>query len=134
MAILLNLMFLYVVLIVIAICVPIAIIASIVDSRNKKKLLDWGVERACSIALHQNWVSPHRMMTQCHLTKSNALEVLFEACKRGLLYQEINGRYYIMSVEPDHGELLLHNKVQRSMKNDNQRRFIEANRWRDNLD
>jgi hypothetical protein len=74
------------------------------------------------------------MMTQCDLTQSNALDVLLEACKRGLLYQEVNGRYYIVRVEPNHVKLLPPKKTQSSMKNDEQRRLIEANRWRDNLE
>jgi hypothetical protein len=129
MLVLLNFMkfsiFFYVVLIALLICIPMAITAAIIDSRGKRQLLDWGVERAYSIASHQGWVSPHRMMTQCHLTKSLALTVLLEACKRGLLYQHVNGRYYLAPVGPDHRQ---------TAKNDDQRRLIEANRWRDSLD
>ena len=71
--------------------IPILIAAA----RNDKQLIEWGVPRAVEIARYQNWGSPHRLMTQAHMTKSAAQSVLRVACKRGLLVQAVNGRYYV---------------------------------------
>lgn len=70
--------------------IPLLLWAAAQQDRLKK----WGVPRAVEIARYQGWVSPHRLMNQAHLTKSDAQMVLIEACKQGLLYQAVNGRYY----------------------------------------
>lgn len=71
--------------------------------------LTWGIKRAVSIATHQQWVSPHRLKTQVHVTDKQAMEFLECASQAGLLEQAVNGRYYlpgapiILSIEPpDH--------------------------------
>jgi hypothetical protein len=67
--------------------------------RRQRRLKDWGDRRATEIARHQKWVSPYRLMNQAHLTKSDAQFVLRESCKEGHLYQAVNGRYYIDSLQ-----------------------------------
>jgi hypothetical protein len=62
---------------------------------QQKKMLAWAIPRAVEIARFQGWVSPHRLMTQAHMTKKDAQYTLVEACKQGLLFQAVNGRYYI---------------------------------------
>jgi hypothetical protein len=78
--------------ILIFIVAPIFMIAT---SIQRRRLKEWGVPRAVEIAEYQGWVSPHRLMNQAHLTKSNAQFLLREASKQNLLYQAVNGRYYI---------------------------------------
>jgi hypothetical protein len=63
-------------------------------SKAHKELLEWGVPLAFQIAIARQWVSPHRLTNQLNLTKSDAQAILFEACRLGLLYQALNGRYY----------------------------------------
>jgi hypothetical protein len=67
----------------------------IAASAQRRRLKEWGVPRAVEIAQYQGWVSPYRLMNQAHLTKTDAQFLLREACKQGLLYQAVNGRYYI---------------------------------------
>lgn len=65
------------------------------SSKQRKELLEWAIPRAVNIARAQGWVSPHRLTTQLNLTKSDAQLVLSNACQQNLLYQAVNGRYYI---------------------------------------
>jgi hypothetical protein len=37
---------------------------------QQKKMLAWAIPRAVEIARFQGWVSPHRLMTQAHMTKN----------------------------------------------------------------
>lgn len=73
---------------------PILLIIAANQSKKQKQFAEWGVQRALGIARFQGWVSPHRLSTQCHMTRSNALFVLREATKLGILYQAQDGRYY----------------------------------------
>lgn len=70
------------------------IVAASGSSKAKAELLEWAVPRAVTIARAQGWVSPHRLINQLNLTKSNAQLVLSTACQKGLLYQAVNWRYY----------------------------------------
>jgi hypothetical protein len=65
------------------------------NSKRRKEILDWGIPLAVQIARAQGWVSPHRLRNQLDLTPSDARMVLFEARSRGLLYQAVNGRFYV---------------------------------------
>jgi hypothetical protein len=47
---------------------------------------------AVEIAEHEGWVSPYRLMIQAQLSKSMPV-VPQNACKQGLLFQAVNGRY-----------------------------------------
>jgi hypothetical protein len=62
---------------------------------RRRTLLAWGLPRAVEIAKDQGWVSPHLLMTQADLKNSDAQYILYKACKRGLLNQAVNGRYYV---------------------------------------
>jgi hypothetical protein len=53
------------------------------------------VPRAVEIAQHQGWVSPHRLMTQAHLTKSAAQSVLRAACGRLGIEARIETRTFV---------------------------------------
>jgi hypothetical protein len=68
--------------------------------RTDRRLKEWAVPRAAEIAKWQGWVSPHRLMTQAHLKKSDAQSVLLDACRQGLLHQAVNGRYYLKGTAP----------------------------------
>jgi hypothetical protein len=61
---------------------------------KRREILNWAVPLAVQIAQGDGWVSPHRLTTRLHLTKSDAAMVLSNACAQGLLYQAVNGRYY----------------------------------------
>lgn len=65
------------------------------NSKRRKEILEWGIPLAVQIARAQGWVSPHRLRNQLDLTPSDARMVLFEARSRGLLYQAVNGRFYV---------------------------------------
>jgi hypothetical protein len=65
------------------------------NSKRRKEILEWGIPLAVQIARAQGWVSPHRLRNQLDLTPSDARTVLFEARSRGLLYQAVNGRFYV---------------------------------------
>jgi len=81
------------------ILVPFILIAAAKQRRHlakqRRHLKEWGVPSAVEIAGYQEWVSPYRLMNQAHLTKTDAQFLLREACKQGLLYQVVNGRYYL---------------------------------------
>ncbi len=81
-----------VVLLIAIVFVPFIFIAA---NAQRRHLKEWGIPRAVEIARYQGWVSPHRLMNQAHLTKTDAQFLLREACKQGLLYQAVNGRYYL---------------------------------------
>jgi hypothetical protein len=63
--------------------------------KARQEFLDWAVLKAAEIATHQQWVSPYRLINQMNMTKSDAQEILRIACARGVLYQAVNGRFYV---------------------------------------
>ena len=62
---------------------------------RRRELIEWALPLAVLIARAQGWVSPHRLINRLHITKSDAAMVLREACVKGLLYQAVNGKYYV---------------------------------------
>lgn len=54
-----------------------------------------GLNRAVEIAQHQGWVSPHRLITQAGVKNADAQLILSRACKQGVLFQAVDGRYYL---------------------------------------
>lgn len=86
----------------------IAIIALYVADRirktmsSKKELrlareayMQWCINKAVSIATFQEWVSHHRLSRQANISEKEAVNMLEEAQTRGVLYQAVNGRYYL---------------------------------------
>lgn len=57
--------------------------------------MKWGALRAVEIAQHQGWVSPHRLRTQAGFTNQDAQQILRNTCKKGVLFQAVDGRYYL---------------------------------------
>lgn len=78
------------------------------ESEKKRKAREeyqnWALTRAVEIARYQKWVSPHRLRSQADMSPSQAQDVLRLACERGVLYQAVNGRYYIPRGEVKEGE------------------------------
>jgi hypothetical protein len=62
---------------------------------QRKKTLANALPRAVEIAKVHGWVSPGRLMTQADMTEKDARATLVEACRRGLLFQAEDGRYYV---------------------------------------
>jgi hypothetical protein len=85
------------VIIAIAVLVAVGISTSRANKKRQEEFIAWAVPRAEEIARHQGWVSPHRLINQAHMTRSDAQTTLREACNRGILFQAVNGRYYIKS-------------------------------------
>lgn len=68
------------------------------ETRERQNaIINQGVKRAYEIAQHQKWVSPHRITTQCHVSKTIALIILRKAMGVGAIYQAVDGRYYVRS-------------------------------------
>ena len=63
-------------------------------SRAEERMNELSVPVAVEIARLKGWVSPHRLMSATGMKKFQATIVLREACKRGALYQQADGRYY----------------------------------------
>ena len=61
---------------------------------QRKSMLALALPRAVEIAKSHGWVSPGRLMTQVDMTEKDARDTLVEACRRGLLFQGEDGRYY----------------------------------------
>ncbi|HTV31725.1 MAG TPA: hypothetical protein VME69_01265 [Methylocella sp.] len=59
------------------------------------------VPHAVKIARDHGFVSPGRLMTQNNLSEKDARAVLIEACRRGLLFQTQDGRFYAKPLPPD---------------------------------
>jgi hypothetical protein len=62
---------------------------------QRKKTLTGALPRAVEIATVHGFVSPGRLMTQANMTEKDAKATLVEACRRGLLFQAEDGRYYV---------------------------------------
>ncbi len=71
--------------------VPLFILAK----GQRKQVLLGALPRAVEIAASHGWVSPGRLMTYANLTEKDARAALAEACRRGLLFQAEDGRYYV---------------------------------------
>ena len=76
---------------------PVVLVAA---ANRRDQLRNWGVPRAVGIATYQGWVSPHHLMRQAHLKLSHAQFILDEARKQSVLYQAVNGRYYLAQIPP----------------------------------
>lgn len=74
----------------------IGLASKLAQAKRYREYLDAGVTRAVSIAEHQGWVSPHRLHSQADVTNKQAQLFLGEACKRRVLFQATDGRYYTM--------------------------------------
>jgi ribosomal protein S25 len=63
-------------------------------SRAERRLKEVGVPLAVEIAKLKGWVSPYRLMAQSQMKKAQAEIILRDACRRGLLQRQADGRYY----------------------------------------
>jgi|GEM_PF-1413940 hypothetical protein len=62
--------------------------------RQRSNVLASAVPRAAEIARVHGWVSAGRLMAQAGISEKDARAALAEACRRGLLAQGENGRFY----------------------------------------
>lgn len=63
--------------------------------KQRKQTLAGALPCAVEIAASHGWVTPGRLMTHANLTERDANDALVEACRRGLLFQDQDGRYYV---------------------------------------
>jgi len=61
----------------------------------REAYMQWCINKAVSIATFQEWVSHHRLSRQANISEKEAVNMLEEAQVRGILYQAVNGRYYL---------------------------------------
>lgn len=71
------------------------------ESARCKQLKDAYVGPAVDIARFQGWASPHRLNSQLGLSQRDARFVLIVACQRGLIFQAVNGRFYLAPAQPE---------------------------------
>lgn len=78
------------------------------ESARCKQLKEAYVGPAIDIVRFQGWASPYRLNSQLGLSQRDARFVLLVACQRGLIFQAVNGRFYITPAQPEAAGPIFH--------------------------
>lgn len=77
------------------------------ESARCKQLKEAYVGPVVDIVRFQGWASTHRLNSQLGLSQRDARFVLLVACQRGLIFQAVNGRYYLAPAQAEAMETIV---------------------------